>query len=361
MQIVLSVLLLVCFGANANTTVITTLDKGEPFEGMTFHDGALWVGKSRKAFNSNYSLEAYIGDKLAGKVTLPHSASYVYPYAKNAVIVVGTAHKPNLTQYTVVENKQGKLVPSTRAIPMQAWAREWLGTFNGKEYFTDPGGNTETNTLGMPSQTFFAVNRTSAPRYLSTRLRLPLAGVRAGNQFYVLNSEAIGSPFGNLHRLDPTSQKVTPVFAGNRHGFFGIAYAPAKNLIAVTDEDSGELYLVDASAGKELSAFPVAGIPRSVTFLGKCALVAGRDARQLNAIDVSDPKNPAFVGTLDVDLPQQEFMTLDKIAADPASGKIYGRSNFPCNGFSGKCDADWNKVLAFTSFNAQELAATCLR
>jgi len=353
----------VCAGpAQADVATVTVLDRGEPFEAMTHHAGILWVGKSRANFSSSYSLEAYAGKAMIGKVTFPHSATYVHPYGQNSVIVVGTGYQPNLTHYTIVEHNGGRLTTRTTQIPMDAWARQWLGTVNGREYFTDPGGNpadSDNPNLTQPAQTFFTMSAGGRPRYLTTRLRLPLGGVKLGNVFYVYNAESIGDPRSNIYRLDPASGQIKPVFSEFRNGISGVALVPGANLIAAIESGSGQMVLVNPADHSVVGAVNIEGSPRSIAAFGKCMIVGSRDTNSVTAIDVSVPSTPTVVAVAAVGLSQDEFQLLDRVSADVVTGQVFARSNFPCNPMIQTCDKDWNRVVVFTGDDAQKMAAGC--
>ncbi len=347
----------------AKTETITLLDKGEPFEGLTFHDGLLWVGKSRKEFNSHYSLEAYKGDTLLGSVTFPHSAAFVYPYSTHSVLVVGTGHTPNLTHYTLVENKNGKLSAKTKVVPVDAWARTWIGSHNGREYFTDPGGNPNDTAMSkdfsLAAQTFFTISPSSRPRYLPVRLRLPLGGIKVGSVFYVYNAESIGDARSNLYQLNPQTNKLTPVFANFQNKISSVIHIASSGLLAMTAEGAGDLLFVDEKTLKEVGRMNVGQSPRSVAAYGKCLIIGNRDERNVVAVNTSNPLAPTVVGELAVDLSVSEFRVMDKVAVDLHSGQIYARSNYACNAFAQACNDDWNRIITFKGDVAQQIASEC--
>lgn len=344
-------------------TTVTTLDRGEPFEGMTFHDGVLWVGKSRKNFGSDYSLEMFENDKLIGKVTLPHAATYVYPYAAGSVIVVGTGYSPNLTQYSFVSKQGASFSVRTIQIPMDAWARQWIGTHNGKEFFTDPGGNQDDpardNDLSLASQTFFSHSSGARPRYLSTRLRLPLSGVKIGGSFYVINAESIGSPRSNLYSLDPRSGKLGPLFPSYRNALAAVRAVPGSSILAVSEEGARQVLLIDTSRDAHIGTATLEIDPSALTVMGHCVITGDQVEKKIAVIDVRDPAAPFETMSLSVDLPAEEFRYLSHIAADPVNGKLYLRSNMPCNPMVEACTHDWNRVLVLAGEEAMKLAGIC--
>jgi hypothetical protein len=349
--------------AFAEIETVTVLDRAEPFEANVFHSNMLWVGKSRKNFNSDYSVEIYENGALKGKVTFPHSATFMYPYGANSVIVVGTGHTPNLTQYSIIEKNGANFSIRTKQIPMQAWARQWIGNHNGKEFFTDPGGNqndpARDSDFSLASQTFFSMNASASPRYLSTRLRLPTYGTKVGNKFYVLNAESIGSPQSNLHRLDPATNTITKVFPNFRNALSTISVIPGTNLITLTERGANQFLIVDANTGNILSTTAIAEDSKSHAIMGKCAVIGSRSAKTIQILNITDTAAPKQVMTVAIDLPEGEFRTLDKVDVDAINFKVYARSNMPCNPMIEACNEDWNRVVTFTGETGSKIAANC--
>lgn len=349
--------------AYAEIETVAVLDRGEPFEANVFHSGLLWVGKSRKDFNSDYSVEIYSAGVLKGKVTFPHSATFMYPYGANSVIVVGTGYSPNLTHYSIIEKSGANFTVKTKQIPMQAWARQWIGNHNGKEFFTDPGGNQDDpardDDFNLASQTFFSMNTTSSPRYLTTRLRLPTYGIKVGSQFYVVNAESIGSPQSNLHRVDPANNSISKVFPSFRNALSTISIIPGTSLITLVERGANQFIIVDANSGNVISTTAIAEDSKSHAIMGKCAVIGSRAAKTIQLLDITDRAAPKNLMTVAIDLPSGEFKTLDKIDVDQVSFKIYARSNMPCNPMVEVCNEDWNRVVTFTGEMATKIAANC--
>jgi hypothetical protein len=349
--------------ALSETETVAVLDRAEPFEANVFHSGHLWVGKSRKDFNSDYSVEIYASGVLKGKVTFPHSAAFMYPYGANSVIVVGTGYSPNLTHYSIIEKSGTNFTVRTKQIPMQAWARQWIGNHNGKEFFTDPGGNqndpARDDDFSLASQTFFAMSNSSSPRYLPTRLRLPTYGIKLGSMFYVLNAESIGSPQSNLHRLDPATNSITKVFPSFRNALATVSTIPGTNLITLVERGANQFLIVDATTGSIVSTTVIAEDSKSHAIMGKCAVIASRTDKSVQFLDISNTAAPKQVMTLAIDLPAGEFRFLDKIDVDPVSFQVFARSNFPCNPLMEACNEDWNRVVTFKGETASKIAANC--
>lgn len=349
--------------AFSEVATVAAVDRSEPFEANVFHSGLLWVGKSRKDFNSDYSVEIYSDNTLKGKVTFPHSATFLYPYGANSVVVVGTGYSPNLTHYTIIEKNGANFSVRTKQVPMQAWARQWIGNYNGKEFFTDPGGNqndpARDDDFNLASQTFFSMSASSSPKYLTTRLRLPTYGIKLGSLFYVLNAESIGSPQSNLNRVNPATNAITKVFPSFRNALATISTIPGTNLITLVESGANQFLIVDAATGTIISTTPIDEDSKSHAIMGKCAVIGARTAKTVKFIDISNTAAPKEIMTLPIDLPSGEFKTLNKIDVDPVSYKVFARSNMPCNPMVETCNEEWNRVVVFSGETATKIAANC--
>src|SRR5262249_14655997 len=156
----------------AQIKVISELDRFEPFEAHVFHDGALWVGRSRKDLGSYYRLEVYDsqGNSIAVK-TLNHSLRDIYPYWAHSVLIVGIPVAPSHRFYTIATRAGTQVQTETHDIPEEALADRWVGR-PGELYFTDPGGFDDGSPIGTPLRTIFTLSHGS-PRYLQARIPGP--------------------------------------------------------------------------------------------------------------------------------------------------------------------------------------------
>ena len=363
------VLTIVCLGGFnpasgfASTQTLTVLGRSELHEAMAFHDGFLWVGKSRTQMGSINNLEIYNREhQKVESLTLSHSLTYITPYGPHSVVVVGTASKPNLTHYTIVENRNGRFFLRDRTIEV-GWANHWIGSLGGREYFTDMGGNPDDPEASehptIPAQTFFSVGASGLAKYLPVRLRMPFGGVRVGSAFYVLQGQGIGNPRTNLVRLNVASNSVQPLFPSYRNDLTKIIEIPGSNMVAVNESGAGQLLVVDVQKSTLLSTTPVGGSLRSLTSMGRCILVASDEARTITAVDIRQPSQTKVVGVVPINLDSNSFKMLNKIVADSQSGRLYARSNFPCNPMITVCDKDFNRVVYFEGTEAEKVANSC--
>lgn len=359
-----------CLGSVAlgQSRTVTLLDKGEPNDAMTAHAGYLWVGKSRLDFASHYTIEAYDAqDNLAATAMLPHSATFAYPYGERSILVFGTGQSPNLTQYSIVEMRGGALDVRTIRIPMEAWGNLWVGTVDGREYFTDMGGNgndaARDRDPTLPSQTVFSMARGRA-RYLSSRLTMPLDGVAVGGHLYVAHGQAIGDPRTNLVKINPVDGRVTPLFPSYRAGLAKVLRLEGLPLVAVSESQAGKVLLVDVRTDRLVAEVDGLGAPRALAQFGHCVLAGDPWSNTIGVVDVSalaTGGSAEVVASLPVGLPSHEFRMLRGLAVDAARGKIYARSNYACNPVMTACNEDYNRVVVLEGDAVEAVAARCAR
>jgi hypothetical protein len=279
-------------------------------------------------------------DELVGEVPLKHSATYLYPYSENSVLVAGTCPQPNLTMYTIITFTKGKLDAKLKTIPMEAWANRWLGTIDGKEYFSDPGGNSAD---------------TSTDLSLPARLRLPVGGTAIGKKLFVLQKEDMFNPKSNLAIVDVTTGKHTLAFPTSRGNVASLVKIPGTTQIAISERAANQWILYDTAGAKLLGEFHTLGSePRGIAALGNCIVVGSFGNRGIEVFKKSGDTY-ASAGEIAMDLPVEEFEILTQIAADAKTGRVYGRSNAACNPISAECVNDINRVVVWDS----ELLTAC--
>lgn len=333
----------------AEISTVTLLDRGEPHEGMVFHDQHLFVGKSRTDFNSDYRVEIYnSSQQLVSTIKLGHSATYIHAYNDHSVLVLGTAFAPkNQTVYTVIENRGGKFTAKANPIAVTAWAYRWLGTVDGREYFADPGGNGQDNNQDpkLPAQTIFSLLR-GTPRYLPVRMRLPIAGVTSGSKLFVVQRESMGFGESNVGIIDTASNQLTYAFPEFRNGLKDIVKVERGDVLAVSESGTDSVLFLNRSSGQLAGSVRTDASPTSLATYGKCVIVGSESERTIQAVDVSNPAAPQVSASVRLDLPENEFKWLAKIVVDGLSGVIYARSHFACNPIAEECNDDWNRVVA---------------
>jgi hypothetical protein len=351
--------------AQADTVrTIHVLDRGEPHDSMISNSGILWVGQSRKGFNSNYAIYAYgADDKLIASTDLPHSVTQIAVYDKKSVIVTGISISPNLSNFTILSlDNSGKISKRTTQVPMQAWATKWIGTIGGREFFTDPGGNTnDPETESNPSlaaQTLFAM-RGNSPQYLKTRMRLPIGGIAWNNQLLVIQKQGIGSAASNAALVNPSNGQTTYLFENHRSNLAAVSILPARGLAIFAERDAGQIAVYDLNARQLVNSVATISDARSVDSFGHCAIVGSFETKAIEIINLSNPSEPVILNRTEIALPDAEFARLSQLTVDDERGTVYARSNFACNPMVEACDTDRNRVIAFGKDVTEVLMTQC--
>ena len=336
--------------APAEPVLLTKMDIGEPYDSMIFHDGYLWVGQNRKEFNANYRVSIFGRDgQRIHEVSLKHTANTVRPYGQGAIIVTGTSSSPNLTAWTVIRAGAGGFTAEHHWIPAEAWSNGWLGTLDGKEFFLDVGGNSDDSDGSMdpnlPAQTIFTVNRSSAPSYLKMRLRGPVSGFKHGNQFIILRKDSIASPAGKVVIVDPASGTSRDVLDRQLDRPGEPVIMPDGERLVVAEANRGIVHFANLRTGEKVE-FETGGSPKSVTVAGTC-LIVGMEVEKKGMVLKAPANGPVeIVGSFDFNSFGESFRGLRRVAADVASGTIYGLSAYPCNPIVQSCPDTWNAVVA---------------
>ncbi len=352
--------LLLSGALTAAPQTVAVLDKGEPFEAMVFHGEWLFVGKSRREFNSEYSVEIYDrAHQMLQSVRLPHAVTFMYPYDTNAVIAVGTAFQPNLTHWSIIRRSGAGFSVSTRQIPMNAWAHRWLGTAGGREFFSDPGGNqndpARDRDFNLASQTIFSMSAGGSPRYLPVRVRLPLSGIRVNGGFFMVSGQSIGQPRSFLYWVADGSSAPQAVFPDPRNTLRDIVQIPGLSKAAVVEAGTGTIHFVNTNTRSLEGEISVGGSTTMLTAGGQCLAVGDPDNRRVHVVSLKG--EPQVVWSWDIDMGEGDFKHLAKLAVDASAGKLYARSNFPCNPMMEQCVKDWNRVIAVDL--PADVAASC--
>lgn len=346
----------------ADTKTVTLLDKGEPYGAMVFHADHLWVGHSRKNFNADYKVQIFDRkDQLVSEIPLPHAPQVMYPYDDSSILIVGIGHTPNLTMYTLISHRGGSFPNRTRIIPMEAWANQWLGTFGGREYFTDPGGNPNdeavTTDLTLASQTLFRMDG-DTPKYLPTRMRLPVGGVVVDKSLFVIQKDAMTGPKSNLVQVDPATGKSSNLFAIPRQDLHVITKVPGTSLLAILERAANQVLIYD-SVGKTLvSEVAVDRGPKPLKAMKNCLFVGSFEERSIQMLKRAPQGNFEVAAKLNNTMPTSEFKKLSEIAVDEKTGRVYARSNFPCNPISDSCVDDSNRVISWDALS-QTIKESC--
>lgn len=329
MLLVLVLALVACaasFAGEVQWKVVSELDRFEPFEATVFHDGRLWVGRSRKDLAAFYRLEIFDseGKELAVK-ELDHSLRFLYPYGANAVLTVGVSVKDQLTHYSIITRRGNEYQVQTKVIPLGAFADEWAGA-PGALYFTDPGGLDDGSPIGQPLKTMFQMSGSSF-RYLEARIRGPHSPLLVGNAIYVVQHPSMGSGGRNLMRFDLRSGKLEDLATGT--DLVQILALDGGKRLAIADRGTSQVLLFDTTTKQIVKTLPVAaGAPRSIALLGNCIVVASEHEKKVSFLDL---RKDTVAGVWDLTATGKKLFGLRRIAADSATGRIYVRSAYPAS------------------------------
>lgn len=306
--------------------VLTDLDRFEPFDAHAFHDGKLWVGKSRSGLGADYRLEVFdsAGKKL-GETKLQHSLRFLYPYGKSSVLTVGVSAATQLTHFTIATFNGSQFQIQSAQIPLGAYANEWAGV-PGNLFFTDPGGQDDGSPIGVPLKTLFSF-RSGSFRYLAPRIRGARSPKLVGNSLYVVEHPSIESGGRTLFRVNLGNESNTAVASGT--DIINVALLADGKTLALSDRGASEIVLVDAEQGKEIRRLKVAaGAPRGVAEEGKCLVVASEQTKKISFLDKT---SGALVAEWDASVVGNKLFGLRNIAADAATGRVYVRSAYAAN------------------------------
>lgn len=349
-----------------NSKIILDLDLGEPYEAMVFHGDYLWVGQSRKDFNADYRVRIIDrNDKVAGEVRLNHAVSYLHPYADDAVIAVGTGHTPNLTHYTVIRVLgKNSFNAQTRVIPEEAWGHNWIGTLDGKEYLLDFSGKYEdADSDQKPSRagrTVFTMDASDKAEFLGFRIPAPTAGFKLGDEFFVTHYYQIGGTLTNVVRVNPRSGAMTTLFPKGRQQNLDVKPVAGGKGLALSEYLDDRIAFYDLRSGAVTQVVASAGGPRSLVTLGRCVLAGNEKAKTVSVIDASDLAAPKLLASIGIDDARDAFRGLRKLAVDPQTGRLYGRSAYPCNPMIEDCNRkSWNRVIASNQKVGQAVLEAC--
>lgn len=349
--------------ATADTSTLVELDRGEPFEAMVVHANHLWVGQSRSQFNADYRIQVFdtAGKKVA-ETKLKHAVGFLYAYGPSTVMAVGTAHTPNLTHFTLLTLAGGKVTAKTTQVPVNAWAHQWIGTYGGVEHFIDFSGNSNDpeaeNNFNLPAQTIFTMNRGRA-KYLPIRLRAPRMGKKVGELAYVLRAYSIGHPGTNIAVVDVAKRQVRNLFETAWNGARDFVALDGGKTLAVSVQGDEAVRFVDATNGAVKSEIAVDGGPASMAELGQCVLVGTEGKKDVVAIRRNAEGQATVAARVDLSGTGATFRALKKIAVNPSTGVVYGRSAYACNPLTEDCSQLWNSVVATDAATGAKLLEAC--
>jgi hypothetical protein len=300
------------------------------------------VGRSRKGLNAFYQLEVYDsqGKQIAVK-PLRHSLRYIYPYGPNSVLIVGIAATPNHSFYTIATKNGSQIETTAYEIPEEALADRWAGR-PGENYFTDPGGFDDGSPIGTPLRTIFHFGTSGRPQYLQARIPGPAHSLYWNNALYVLVHPTVFSGGKGIARVDLQTEKVTQILSMAQANLSNMILLPDSQQLAVADEAGNQVVLVDLKTLATENIAVKAGSPRGLATEGHCLVVGSEKERQVSFIDRRGHHDQ--LAQWDLTPAGAAFMGLRDLAADSKSGRLYGRSAYPCEPF-GRCPDARNSVI----------------
>lgn len=343
-----------------SVSTVTVLDRTEPYDSMVAQANTIWVGRSRKNMNSDYSVEAYSSrsNQLLSTVRLTHSIMSMKVYSANKILVSGINPSRQLTEYSVLELRSGQIVSTITTVPLTAFATFWVGSVAGKNYFVDHGGNPDDDQLGVPAQTLFTYNGGS-PRYLTTRLAMPTAGVVNGEKLLLISRAGVAQNASYISLVDTRTQAITRLNPSPLNGLLGIEQVPGQNLYLSAESGANRVIMFNGTSGELVREFQTKGFTRSATSVGHCIVAGSAETNIVEFYDLNSTEQlPALA--LEVNLPQNEFYGVRKVVVDATTGQTYARSAFPCNPMTGQCVDDYNRVVTWGAEDTAKVKALCL-
>lgn len=351
------------FTARADTSTLMELDATEPYDPLIFHADYLWIGKSRKNLSSNYSIDIVDrSNKVIKTLTLSHSIEHIYPYDSQSVIAIGTAPSPNLRHYSIIRVSSRGFEVKDRVVPVTAWGNDWLGTINGREYFSDFGGNSQDEEASddpyLAMQTIFGIDSSGRAEYLKVRMRSPLNGVRIGEEMYIVRFYQLGDPRRNVYRLNIRSGQFDEMFESPRPMLSDLVPIE-NNLLAISETGGNRVVFIDRTTKEVKKEISVDGGPRSMQRYGSCLLVGGQLSREASLISIKNLNDPKIIGRIDFSTTGGHFRGLRTLTIDPSTGRLYGRSAYPCNPGMMDCSKSWNSVVFSSDDDAKLVLRQC--
>jgi hypothetical protein len=345
--------------------VLSQLDRFEPFEGHLFHEGRLWVGRSRKDLGAFYRLEVFdaAGTKVAEK-ELKHSLRYITPYGAGRVLVVGLG-TDQLSHFTVASLSAGGVTLEERTIPLGALADRYVGGTGTMQVFTDPGGFDDPDHPTPPSQplqTLFAL-KSGRVHWLKPHFSLPQSGLVIGSKLYILTSPAIGAGNRTLRIVDLVSEEAT-VVTDKLGDATKIVHLPTENLLAISDRGTGEVLFLDLKTMQisRRAAVEDGTNLRALTAYGHCVAVGIEGSRRVHFYDARGSETVAdgLVASWDLSAAGPDLMALKELSADQASGRVFARSAYACSPVDASCGPLRNGVVLVQPETGSQAVERCL-
>jgi hypothetical protein len=385
---VCAVLSITLFFASAGLTaseidsrILTTLAKHEDHNGMAFHAGVLWVGKSYpKSVIETFSP----GEKNAVTIELSNTPSIVRPYGNDAVIAVGVfTSKEGHTQYAYsiirqsVEGGKRTYTVTYKELSPEIQATGYTG---GPEamYLSDKGtGNAlfYKPLIAKPGETLpeyqpadqeedtvledvlkieapgsFVLNPRDAikdeedynyrllkgdPQHLAG----PMKPVTKAGYLYSIEANSSKPIDDNVARVPVKGGRVEHLFTPRLWGVTDLIALDERFPYVIAIESlKQQVHFIDASSGKVARSLPIQGRPKAATQLGNCLLVLAN--KEVQFFDLK-AKTPKVIDTWDFSKYGFEFDYPRDIVVDATSKRVFIQANRDCSG----CGATSNSVV----------------
>jgi hypothetical protein len=299
---------------------VTELHRNEPYQAHLFHDGVLFVGRTKQADGESHRMEAYSADgktQLAS-VALPHTPSFVYAFGPKTVIVVGKSSWPWKTHYSTISWRGTSFKLNTYTFPEKIQVDQFAGKPGGPLFFGETG------------EAHIYEKRNSGGGFLSPRIALPGMMELVGRSLYVIENNSVFTGDENLVRIDLSTQKAERTFPTTRKFLANLLQLKGGAQLALAETGASQVLLVDAATNQLAETIPVPlGSPRGLAQLGHCLLVAADEARHLFFFDLNTP-DKKIVADWDLSVVGFKFGRARDLAVDDLTGRVYVRSAYPC-------------------------------
>jgi hypothetical protein len=303
--------------------LVAELPRNEPYEGHLFHDGFLFVTRTRQADGERHHVDVYdaSGSTRVATVDLDHTAGFIYPYSAHQVFVVGKSATPYWkTHYTVITRNGTQFTTRTTTLPEQ-YQVEMAGGSGSPDglFFTEPGDRAilrGTRSGGLTSLGF----EISGPGALQVDGSTLWAVERRG---FELGDEG-------LSRIDTRTGAMTRVFDNYRAGLFDLAVLPSYPWVATSELLTGKVLFVNKATNALEHEVEVGGQPTGMTQLDACLVVTSEDTKTLSFIGLWGEEGPHMIAQWDVSGAGDMLKKPRRISADPATGRVFIRSSYPC-------------------------------
>lgn len=301
------------------TGLVTELNQNEVYEGLLFHDGFLFVGQSKTSDEDKHRVEIYSagGDQLTTSITLEHSASFIYAYSPNEVLVVGRSSWPWKSHYTIISRSGKSFLQRMFTFLEQYQIHEFAGS-NGRLYFNEPG-----------SRSLFKLVGTSGLSSLSVEVSGPGQMEMDGGTLWVLERKSLNYGDENIVKVDTSRQTHKRFFPTDRNGLTNFLLVKGHDLLVASEHAVENVIFARKSSGKILHELSIPGGPRGLVQIGNCVAVMNEGAKKIHFIAISG-EDAHEIDQWDISSAGDRLKQPRRLVFDSASGRIFIRSNYPC-------------------------------